>query len=102
MLTDHEKQLWEKELKDPSGKVLLKCDLHSFYPGNPNSDPELGCRECAAADLFYQVATSPPHKRAELLDMMERAIHHMAEAEERGEYFHVYKRPKVTIERDVN
>jgi hypothetical protein len=103
MLTDREKALWEQEIKNPTGHVLLKCELHSFYPGTPKSEPVLGCKECATADIFYQVATSPPHKREELLDAMEAAIYHMAEAEDRGEEtFRAYKTPIIEISHDIN
>lgn len=103
MLTEREKALWEAEIKNPTGHVLLKCDEHLFFPGTPSSKPVLGCRECAAADIFWQVATAPPHKREELLDMMEAAIYHMAEGEDRGEeVFRAFENPLISYERDDN
>lgn len=105
MLTDKEKALWDAELKNPTGHVMLKCDEHDYYPGSKVAIKKavLGCKECAAAEIWYQVATAPPHKRLELFDIMEAAIHHMCEAEDRGEIgFQAFETPIIEIEHDVN
>jgi hypothetical protein len=84
---------------------MLKCDEHSFFPGSKISitKAHLGCKECAAAEIWYQVATAPPHKRLELFDMMEAAIHHMCEAQDRGEIgFVAFETPIIEIEHDAN
>lgn len=102
MLNNTEKAKWIAELNNLDGTVLLKCDVHNFFPGHPNSEAKMGCPDCAYAELFHQVATTPPHKRAELVDQMERAIHHLCEDLDRGETFQIFDHPEISYERDVN
>jgi hypothetical protein len=103
VLTSSEKKAWLEELSNLDGRVLLKCEIHNFFPGNPKSRGTLGCRECAMAELFHQLATAPPHKREELLELMERGINSACEADARGEWdFKMYERPVISYERDVN
>lgn len=105
MLTEKEKALWDAELKNPTGHVMLMCDEHGYRPGSKVSiaQAQMGCEQCAAADIYYQVATAPPHKRLELFELMEAAIHHMCEAEDRGEIgFRAFETPIIEIEHDAN
>lgn len=102
LLSKKEQEMWDAELKNPTGHVLLQCEEHGYRPGSKISlaPAVMGCRECAAADIWYQVATAPPHKRLELFEKMEEAIHHMIEQGDQG--FVAFEHPVIEYERDVN
>jgi len=50
------------------------------------------------------LANTPPDRRQETVEMLEYSIHKLIEAEKRGELDKttLFKRPEVSIQRDVN
>jgi hypothetical protein len=95
-----EKSLLAGELLDPT-KVHLICGEHKYIASKTPPFPN-GCINCWKAYWWFQVATSPPHLREQLLDLAYKAVYDSVKAHERGEFdFTPFTHPEVTIERDA-
>lgn len=95
-----EKALLAGELLDPT-KVHLICGLHQ-YLGSATPPFPNGCVDCWKAYWWYQVATTPPHLRDELLELAYKGVYDSVKAHERGEFdFRPFASPEITIEKDA-
>lgn len=96
------------EALDPN-KVLLTCGIHNWSYGQKNKfgkpvPPNFKCKQCQMVSFMGLLANTPPDRRQETVEMLEYTVHKLMEAEKRGEIDKttLFKRPEVSIERDVN
>lgn len=89
-----------KQSSDGTWKFYGRCNEHNwFYKGLPPLTT--GCKECWEVYYFMQAAQVPSEKMAENTDALESAIHHLVEADQRGEWdFQPFDHPEVTISHD--
>lgn len=86
---------------DPN-KVTLICGKH-MYVANLRNQPTEGCKDCMMAYLQVWFAKTPPHKRLEELEKLERLVRNMVDLKERGQFdIKLFDHPEVSIERDVD
>jgi hypothetical protein len=91
-----------------SGKVLLTCGIHQWSYGQKRNGkpvpPNFSCARCQMVSFMGLLCNTPPEKREETVEMLEYTIHHLIEADKRGEIDvnKLLKRPEVSIERGVN
>ena len=96
------------EALDPQ-KVHLTCGIHQWSYGSKNKHgqtipPVFKCKQCMMVSFMGLIANTPPDKRQETVEMLEYSVHKLIEAEKRGEIdkMTLFKRPEVSIQRDVN
>jgi hypothetical protein len=86
-----------EEALDPN-KVTLSCGIHNYFYSR-TSKPNFKCKQCMMVSFMGLLANTPPEKREETVEMLEYTIHHLIEADKRGEIDHkkLLERPEVYI-----
>jgi len=81
---------------------MLVCQNHMYSP-SPTAQPVAGCKDCSFAYWLDYFAKTPPHKRAEMVEMLIEAGMQLVEAERRGELdeMALYSLPQVQIEKNA-
>ena len=92
--TAKELENYAAEVLDPN-KVILTCERHNFRPDLRNQLPKPGCEGCAKAYFIYEFASTPPHRREELIEKWERAIKDACALEDRGKFDFRVHRPVI-------
>src|SRR5690242_7304534 len=82
-------------------KVLFHCAKHHFYYGQKRQ-PTPGCKDCILVSFVGLLAHTPPSKHREIVEMLEESVHHLVEAESRGELTidTMFDHPHVTISKN--
>lgn len=80
--SESDKNTFAAELSDPQ-RVRLICETHNFDPADITQFPTAGCEGCARVWFFYQFATCPPHRRAEMIERTKRAVYDACALEDR-------------------
>lgn len=86
--TEKEQEAIIKEVMCPE-RVTLYCAKH-FYSGpvknNPEIKPAKNCKECWNVYFWHDIASAPPHLRAERLAELEEVLAKVAEMVEKGTF----------------
>jgi hypothetical protein len=108
LFTRRDAEKLAQEALDPE-KVILTCGIHQWSYGQRNKlgepvPPHFNCRQCEMVSFMGLLSNTPPDRRQETVEMLEYSIHKLIEAEKRGEINKetLFKRPEVSIERNVN
>ena len=78
------KELAELVTELNSPKIVRICDKH-MYAGGRQKLPTPGCKKCAWAFWLWLLKETPPSKRREKLEELQQLVHHMSEAEDKGQ-----------------
>lgn len=79
-------------------RVTLTCGDHGYIAGSFESKPKAGCYKCNMVFLVHLMATTPPAKRLEKLEELERAIVDACALEDRSKFdFQAFDHPKIEI-----
>jgi hypothetical protein len=95
------------EALDPE-KVVLTCGIHNWSYGlklnGQPVPPVFKCKQCQMVSFMGLLANTPADKRQETVEMLEYTVNKLIEAERRGEIDKttLFKRPEVSVQRDVN
>lgn len=100
MMTPQEQQAYIEQALDPN-KISAYCGEHSYHgPSKTNRDikPFKNCARCWFVFYLHDMASTPPHLRAERLAELEEVIHHATELADKGKFdFEPYLHPKIEI-----
>lgn len=86
-LSEQEKNQYLSEAMD-SQKVQLYCKEHMYFgPSREQSiRPTKGCTQCWMVFYFKDIASAPPHMRAQRLDELEEVLHKAVELAQSGRW----------------
>ena len=105
LFTPRDAEKLAAECLDPQ-KVILTCGIHNWSYGQQRNGspvpPIFNCKQCQMVSFMGLLANTPPEKRQETVEMLEYSVHHMIEAEKRGEIDKntLFRRPEVQIEKE--
>lgn len=86
-LTEQERGDFLSEALD-SKKVQIYCKLHNYFGPSKTAEvkPNKGCAQCWMVFYFYDIATAPPHTRAQRLDELTEVVHKAVELAQSGKW----------------
>lgn len=88
-----------EEVLDPN-KVMPMCGKHGYTPDKNMPPKTMGCKECWFAYFLHDIATTPSNLRMQRLEELEEVIHHLAEAQDSGNWdFKLFKHPQISVEK---
>ena len=103
LLTKESIDKFAASVLDPKEKVVLVCGKHkhAYRDGKP---PVFKCKDCWMVEYVGLLCNTPKERWDETIEMLEYSIHHMVEAEKRGELNtqQLYKHPLVSVEKNAN
>jgi hypothetical protein len=85
------------EALDPE-RVVLTCGIHNISYSR-TMKPNFKCKQCLMVMFMGLLANTAPERRLETVEMLEASIHHLIEADKRGEIDHkkLLARPEIYI-----
>jgi hypothetical protein len=92
---------WLEELMTDE-KTALYCKKHSYASCKipPNA---VGCKDCWQAFYFYMIARTPPHLRAEKIELLIEVVKKAVELEESGKFdLELYDHPVIKVVPDID
>lgn len=99
-MTPKERDSYLLEALDPR-KISIFCGLHDYHgPSKTNKEikPFKNCSRCWFVFYLHDIASTPPHLRAERLSELEEVINHATELADKGKFdFEPYRHPKIEI-----
>jgi len=86
---------------DKDNKVILTCGKH-FHAYGDGKPPVFSCYDCQMVEFVGLLCNLPRERWDEVIEMLEYSVHHMIEAEKRGELqqMEFLHRPEVTVEKN--
>lgn len=97
--------LTEKQTNDylaealDSQKVNLYCKQHAYFGPSKTHEakPHRGCQQCWMVFYVHDIASAPPHQRAQKLEELEEVLHKVVELVDAGKW-DVTINPHATVE----